>query len=107
MYITLDMAKKHLNIDEYFTDDDEYIVHLILAAEDAISAHIDAPLSVYETVCGELEEGLKHGILLLVAHFYNSREAVSFGQGTEVPLSFQYLINKYIKYDGYNASGDS
>ena len=29
MYIALDKAKKHLNIDESFKDDDSYIIHLI------------------------------------------------------------------------------
>lgn len=99
MYINLSLAKKHMNIDEDFTDDDEYILHLIQASEDAVQYHIDCPLSYYECCDGELESGLKHSILLLIGHYYNSREAVSFGNGVEVPLSYQYLLNKYIKYN--------
>jgi len=29
MYIALNQAKKHLNIDDSFTDDDSYIIQLI------------------------------------------------------------------------------
>lgn len=29
MYVTLEQAKKHLNIDNSFTDDDNYILQLI------------------------------------------------------------------------------
>lgn len=29
MYVTLQQAKKHLNIDDSFTDDDNYILQLI------------------------------------------------------------------------------
>ena len=37
MYITVDEAKKHLNIDASFKDDDNYISDLIVVAEDAVS----------------------------------------------------------------------
>ena len=44
MYVTLESAKKHLNLDDSFNDDDSYISLLIQAAEDAVSKHIDLPL---------------------------------------------------------------
>ena len=44
MYVTLESAKKHLNLDDSFNDDDSYITLLIQAAEDAVSKHIDKPL---------------------------------------------------------------
>ena len=40
----LETAKKHLNLDDSFNDDDSYITLLIQAAEDAVSKHIDKPL---------------------------------------------------------------
>ncbi len=36
MYVTLDEAKKHLNIDADFTDDDAYITSLIEVSEDSV-----------------------------------------------------------------------
>ena len=44
MYVNLETAKKHLNLDDSFTDDDSYISLLMKAAEDAVSKHIDKPL---------------------------------------------------------------
>lgn len=37
MYVGLETAKKHLNLDESFTEDDSYITSLIQVAEDAVS----------------------------------------------------------------------
>lgn len=37
MYITLSEAKKHLQIDSSFTDDDAYITALIEVAEDSVA----------------------------------------------------------------------
>jgi hypothetical protein len=37
MYITIDEAKKHLNVDEAFLDDDAYIGTLIKVAEDSVA----------------------------------------------------------------------
>ena len=44
MYITLQEAKKHLQIDADFTDDDNYIITLIQVAEDSVSQHLDIAL---------------------------------------------------------------
>lgn len=41
MYVELETVKKHLNLDDSFSDDDSYITFLINAAEEAISKHID------------------------------------------------------------------
>lgn len=37
MYITVDEAKKHLNIDDSFRDDDDYIRALIQVAQDSVA----------------------------------------------------------------------
>ena len=44
MYIDLDLAKKHLNIEKSFTEDDEYILGLIDVAENAVAAHANENL---------------------------------------------------------------
>lgn len=44
MYITLQEAKKHLQIDADFTDDDNYIITLIQVAEDSVAQHLDIAL---------------------------------------------------------------
>ena len=92
MYITLDEAKKHLNIDKSFTDDDQYITSLIKVAEDAVSKNMDIALSdVLED--GKLPPSIIQSILLLVGNLYNSREAATYSTVSEVPYAFKYLVN--------------
>ena len=97
MYIDTVILKKHLNIDEYFVDDDEYIKALCLAAENAVENHIARPLSEIMTN-GKIPPAVNHAILLLVGHWYANREAVSFAQGQKIPNSYEYLLQPYKSY---------
>lgn len=92
MYITLEQAKKHLNIDDSFTDDDNYILQLIQVAEDAVEKNTDIALSD-QIVDGQLPSTIIHSILLLVGNLYNNREATSYSVPSEVPFAYKYLIN--------------
>ncbi len=44
-YITLEEAKKHLNIDLDYTGDDQYIEDLILDVEEIVESEICKPIS--------------------------------------------------------------
>ena len=92
MYVTLEQAKKHLNIDDSFTDDDNYILQLIQVAEDAVEKNTDIALSE-QLEGGILPPSLTHSILLLVGNLYNNREATSYSVPSEVPFAYKYLIN--------------
>lgn len=92
MYITLELAKKHLNIDSSFKDDDDYIVQLIQVAEDAIEKNTDIALNE-QVVDGELPSTIIHSILLLVGNLYNNREATTYSTISEVPFAYKYLVN--------------
>ena len=92
MYITLQQAKKHLNIDDSFTDDDNYILQLIQVAEDAVEKNTDVALSE-QLEGGVLPPSITHSILLLVGNLYNNREATSYSVPSEVPFAYKYLIN--------------
>lgn len=92
MYVTLEQAKKHLNIDDSFTDDDNYILQLIQVAEDAVQKNTDIALSE-QLEGGILPPSLTHSILLLVGNLYNNREATSYSVPSEVPYAYKYLIN--------------
>lgn len=92
MYVTLEQAKKHLNIDDSFKDDDNYILDLIKVSEDAVQKNTDIALS--EMVDGgTLPPSIIHSILLLVGNLYNNREATSYSVPSEVPFAYKYLIN--------------
>ena len=92
MYVTLKLAKKHLNIDDSFTEDDNYITSLIKVAEDAVAKNENIALKdMIEG--GELPSSIIHSILLLVGNLYNNREATSYSVVSEVPYTYKYLIN--------------
>ena len=94
MYILLEQAKAHLNIEKDFNEDNEYIIHLIQVAEDAISKRIDKKLSdCVDPTTGYLEKSIIQSILLLIGQFYANREAASPTSVNEIPIGFEYLCN--------------
>lgn len=114
MFLTLKEIKKHLNIDEDFNEDNDYLNYLYEVCIEAIQKHIDRTL---EEVCekeeiiitnedGEEETSynlvlptpLKHGLLLLIGDLYANRESQAFTNVVELPLSYQYLLRLYTKY---------
>lgn len=99
MFITLPEARKHLNLDDFFHDDDNYILTLIRVCEDAVSKRIDRKLEdCVERSTGELEPSVKHAVLLLLGTYYSQREATSPTQITDVPLTLEYLADLNKKY---------
>ena len=97
MYITKELAKKHLQIDDDYTDDDEYLVLLIEAAEDAVSKHLDIPLKNLLQM-GVLPSTIIQAILLLIGNFYSNREPITFGTVVKIPYTVDYLLNLYKHY---------
>ncbi len=102
MFIELDRIKKHLNIDSYYTDDDEYLAQLESVAETVVEKHIDNNLNDLLDSNGDLPSPLVHAMLLFIGNMYNSRESVSFSPATEVPLSYSYLLDLYKNYSNQN-----
>lgn len=98
MYIALDKAKKHLNIDESFKDDDSYITSLIQVAEDAVEKNSNVK---FQDIIdgGELPPSVIHSILLLVGNLYANRDANTYSSITEVPYAFKYLVNLNRNFD--------
>ena len=89
------MAKKHLNVEPDFVEDDEYILALLEAAEDAVSKHIDEPLdTLAEENGGCLPAPIFHAILLAVGNWYQNREVVG-SKTAPLPFNYQYLCNLY------------
>ena len=99
-YLQLYQIKKHLNIDEDFHLDDEYLVDLSIVAEQVVQKHIDNNL---DELCaendGELPSPLMHAMLLLIGNFYANRESVAFASSSEIPLSYSYLLDLYKNYN--------
>ncbi len=96
---TVDIAllKKHVNADD-FSDDDEYMAHLLDAAEQYVSNATNRTSDeLAEMGGGKLPVSLQHAVLMIAGHWYNQREAVSGVQMAEVPYSLQALIKPYRK----------
>ena len=98
MYLNLDIVKKHLNIEKEYTLDDEYILNLMYVAENAVEKHIDNKLQNLEDEAGNLPASLLHAIMVLVANFYAHRESVAFASSSEIPTSYNYLLDLFKDY---------
>ncbi|MCM1484077.1 MAG: head-tail connector protein [Muribaculaceae bacterium] len=93
----LELLKKHVRADD-FSEDDGYLAHLLDAAEEYV---VIATRRTVEELTdgngGEFPAPLKHAVMMLAAHWYNQREAVSGGQMAEVPYTVQALVKPFIK----------
>lgn len=102
--ITLELVKKHLNIDEEFKDDDEYLMMLVDVAIVAVEKHIDHSLSDLQED-GDLPSPILQAILLFVGDMYQSRESVAFTNAVEIPNGYQYLLSLYKDYSKREVNG--
>lgn len=99
MYIQLDLAKKHLNIEDDFKEDDEYILSLIDVAESAVRVHINEDFaSIAEKNGGCLPPPILQAALLMIGNLYQNREPLG-NKLQELPFSYQYLIDLYKNYN--------
>lgn len=99
MYLNIEEIKKHLNIDSAFTEDDNYLLSLADVAEKTVEKHINQRLCEVVAENGELPSPLRHAMLFFVGNLYLSRESVTYGSATEIPLTFNYLLDLYKNYN--------
>lgn len=84
------LAKKHLNLDG--SDDDELIALYVGAAERFIENYTGKALSGFDPVPVDLQLA----VLMLVAFYYEQREAASFGVTMHLaPYSIISIANSY------------
>lgn len=97
--IPLELAKKHLNLDEDYVEDDEYILGLVGAAKGAVEKALNASLDrLAEENGGEVPMAIIQAILLMVGNLYQNRE-ITGSKTAALPYNFEYLINLYKHYD--------
>lgn len=105
MYITLELAKQHLNLEPDFTEDDEYLMLLIEAAEQAVRVHVNDDLEeIAEKNGGCIPAPLFQAMLLMIGNLYQNRElvgnrAIAGAKVIELPFNYQYLIDLYRNYN--------
>ena len=96
MAVKLELLKKHVRADD-FADDDEYLQHLLSAAEEYVCTATNRTAEELQNEESELPATLQQAVLLIAGHWYNQREAVSGVQMAEVPYTLQALVKPYRK----------
>lgn len=93
----LSLLKKHVRADD-FSGDDDYLQHLLDAAEESVVTMTNRTLDdlVVEDT-GQLPSSLQHAVLLLAGHWYNQRESVSGVQMHAVPHALEALVKPFRK----------
>jgi len=102
-YLTLEKIKKQCNIDEWYNGDNEYLISLGNVAENIVETDLDDSLeSIVQQNDGVMPESIIHSMLLMIAHLYQNREAVTYGSSVELPLGYEHLLCKFKNYKNFN-----
>ena len=100
-YLTLDLIKKHLNMNADYTAEDDYLTMLGGAVEEVVGKHIDDDLeTLAKNNNDQLPLPLVQACLLLLGTYYSNRENVAYTNAVEVPMSYTYLLDLYRNYGG-------
>lgn len=103
MLVDIDLIKKHCRADD-FTEDDELLTFYGKAATDYViqaTRRTAAELQAMGDGGNAYPLPLQQAALLIIAHWYNQREAVAPGGMQEVPYAAQALIRPYQKLTDY------
>lgn len=103
--IPIYLIKKHLNIDDSFTEDDDYLIELERVALALVEKHIDKPIKDLLDEGGELPTPLSQAVLLQIGNMYQSRESVAFSNAVELPKSYDYILDMYKDYSKKEKDG--
>ena len=100
-YLDLNLIKKHLNMNDDYTAEDDYLTMLGGAVEEVIAKHIDDDLeTLAKNNNDQLPLPLVQACLLLLGTYYSNRENVAYTNAVEVPMSYTYLLDLYRNYGG-------
>lgn len=98
--IDLQLLKKHLNIEEEFTEDDTYLEMLSDSAVGFVEKYLEDSLElIADDNGGELPPSLKLAIFILVADWYAYRESVTNLSVNKLPNSLIFILNQFRCYD--------
>ena len=95
----INFIKKHLNIDEDFSGDDVLLEFYMTSAKKIVENHLNKPLSqIKEENNGNFPKPLELCMLYLIGNMYMQRESVSNTSLSEVPQSYNYIMDLYKCY---------
>ncbi len=97
--VDLTLFKQHVRADDFASDDAVLQFYLDAAVEAVITAtnRTEAELLTMSDDGATLPKPLQQAVMMLAAHWYNQREAVSGTQMHEVPASLMALVKPFRK----------
>lgn len=107
-HLNLKIIKEHLNLDNDFTMDDEYLSILGDVVEKVVERHIDDSFVYLASVNGgKLPTPLIQAMLLLLGTYYANREHIAFNANYEVGNSYTFLIDLYRNYSASHSDSSN
>lgn len=99
-YVTLEDAKRQLEVDQDYTGDDELITAIIEDALEIAESDLCVPLLEIETEEGKLPGAVRRAVLLLIGSYYKNREdEIQNNESSRMYSSYQRLISNYRHYN--------
>ncbi len=100
MYVTLELAKKHLNVEDEYEGEDLYIESLIAVAEGKVAKELCVTVDELATIDGgkDIPAPLRQAILLSIGAYYAFREEVTTIQSRPLEQGVKYLVSLYRDY---------
>ena len=95
-FVTMEMIKTHLNIEQEFKLEDNYLMHLRDVSFQVVQNHICSDLA---TLNGH-KETIGHAMLLLIGTLYLQRESIGTSSMKECPHTLEYILSLYKNYNG-------
>lgn len=99
-YITLEQAKRHLEVDLDYTGDDTLITGIIKDVLEIVESDLCVELLEIETSKGELPGAIRRAALLLIGTYYKSREdEIPNNESAKLTSGYQRLVSNYRNYE--------
>lgn len=95
--ININQLKRNLNLEDDYDDDNVLLQHLLDTSSAAVQTFL-GPTSLTGYTSETIPIEIQHATLLLATHFYLNRNIVSYGVGTPIPYSFQFLLLPYKEF---------
>lgn len=95
-WLTLENIKKHLRLEQDFTDEDELLEMYGASAEDTVLNMLNRTKENIEECYGKIPVPLVQASLLLVEQSYTQRGVTSAQKQYEITYGFDTLIKPYM-----------
>lgn len=93
-YLTLDEIKKQLNVDEYYTGDDDFLELVGESVEDITANLLDCSLDDLSAQYGGLPAGVRHAMRMLCDYAY-SQQRGSSNESNDIPNAIITILKLY------------